>query len=48
MITAVADESSLDFDAYWKVWLTTRLAELREKAEKAHQMEEEQGEEEEF
>ena len=48
LITAVAGESSLDFDAYWKAWLATRLVELREKAEKAHQMEEEQGEEEEF
>lgn len=44
----MAGESSLDFDAYWKVWLATRLAELREKAEKARQMEEERSEEEEF
>lgn len=39
----MAGESSLDFDAYWKAWLATRLAEIREKAEKARQMEEEQG-----
>lgn len=43
----MAGESSLDFDAYWKAWLSTRLAEIREKAEKRRQMEEEQGEEEE-
>ena len=27
-------ESSLDFDAYWKAWLASRLAEIREKSEK--------------
>ncbi|MEO9295933.1 MAG: hypothetical protein ABI347_10100 [Nitrososphaera sp.] len=44
MINAVAGESSLDFDAYWKAWLATRLAEIRKKAEQARQMEEGQGE----
>lgn len=42
----MAGESSLDFDAYWKAWLATRLAEIREKAAKRRQMEEEQDEEE--
>lgn len=32
-------ESSLDFDAYWKAWLASRLAEIRERAEKARQQE---------
>jgi hypothetical protein len=33
-------ESSLDFDAYWKAWLASRLAEMREKAARARQMQE--------
>ncbi|MGI0006144.1 MAG: hypothetical protein ACREAY_02010 [Nitrososphaera sp.] len=43
-------ESSLDFDAYWKAWLASRLAEIREKGEKMRQLQEqEEGpEEEEF
>lgn len=40
-------ESSLDFEAYWKVWLASRLAEIREKA-RARQMEEQEPEEGEF
>jgi hypothetical protein len=41
-------EPSLDFDAYWKAWLASRLAEIRAKAEKARQMEEQEPEEDEF
>jgi hypothetical protein len=40
-IFALAAESSLDFDAYWKAWLASRLAEMREKA-RARQQQEEQ------
>jgi hypothetical protein len=32
-------ESSLDFEGYWKAWLASRLAEMRERAEKARQQE---------
>lgn len=47
----MAAESSLDFDAYWKVWLASRLAEMREKAAartRHHQQEEGQQQEREF
>jgi hypothetical protein len=40
-IFALAAESSLDFDAYWKAWLASRLAEMREKARARQQQEEE-------
>ncbi|MEO9363175.1 MAG: hypothetical protein ABI348_04665 [Nitrososphaera sp.] len=41
-------ESSLDFDAYWKAWLASRLAEMREKAAaraRQQQQQEEEGQE---
>jgi hypothetical protein len=41
-------ESSLDFDAYWKARLASRLTEIREKAEKARQMEEQEPGEDKF
>ncbi|HEX6561540.1 MAG TPA: hypothetical protein VF016_05880 [Nitrososphaera sp.] len=44
-IFALAAESSLDFDAYWKAWLASRLAEMREKARARQQQEEEQEQE---
>jgi hypothetical protein len=43
-----APESSLDFDAYWKAWLASRLAEMRERAAaRAHQQQQQQQQQEE-
>jgi hypothetical protein len=43
-----AAESSLDFDAYWRAWLASRLAEMREKAAaRARQQQEEEQEQQE-
>jgi hypothetical protein len=42
------DEPALDFDAYWRAWLASRLAEMRERAIKMRNQIEAQTEDQEY